>query len=96
VNTQEYGRRPYGVGFLVIGLGHTSAYLYELSPGGTSIEYFAVSNLSNGAHSQSAKTHIESFADCTIPYRLSFALGCLNKLCTCPRVTPGLQAAWRT
>jgi 20S proteasome subunit alpha 6 len=70
VNTQEYGRRPYGVGFLVIGLGHTSPYLYELSPSGTSIEYFAVSI---GARSQSAKTylekHFESFADCTT-YRI--------------------------
>ena len=66
VNTQEYGRRPYGVGFLVIGLDHTGPHLYEFSPSGTSFEYFAVSI---GARSQSAKTylekHFESFADCT-------------------------------
>ena len=67
VNTQEYGRRPYGVGFLVIGLDHTGPHLYEFSPSGTSFEYFAVSI---GARSQSAKTylekHFESFADCTV------------------------------
>jgi 20S proteasome alpha/beta subunit len=67
VNTQEYGRRPYGVGFLVTGLDHTGPHLYEFSPSGTSYEYFAVSI---GARSQSAKTylekHFESFADCTV------------------------------
>jgi len=66
VNTQEYGRRPYGVGFLVVGLDHTGPHLYEFSPSGTSFEYFAVSI---GARSQSAKTylekHFESFTDCT-------------------------------
>jgi 20S proteasome subunit alpha 6 len=97
VNTQEYGRRPYGVGFLVIGLDHTGPHLYEFSPSGTSFEYFAVSI---GARSQSAKTylekHFESFADCTIPYPLSFALDRLTNLYACPRVTPALQAAWKT
>ncbi|KAI9441013.1 20S proteasome subunit [Lactarius indigo] len=67
VNTQEYGRRPYGVGFLVVGLDHTGPHLYEFSPSGTSFEYFAVSI---GARSQSAKTylekHFESFADCDL------------------------------
>ena len=66
MNTQEYGRRPYGVGFLVVGQDHTGPHLYEFSPSGTSFEYFAVSI---GARSQSAKTylekHFEAFADCT-------------------------------
>ncbi|TFY74846.1 hypothetical protein EWM64_g9166 [Hericium alpestre] len=65
VNTQEYGRRPYGVGFLVIGHDHTGPHLYEFSPAGTSFEYYAISI---GARSQSAKTylerHYEEFADC--------------------------------
>lgn len=64
VNTQEYGRRPYGVGFLVIGQDQTGPHLYEFSPSGTSYEYYA---MSIGARSQSAKTylekHYESFAD---------------------------------
>ncbi|KAH9958392.1 hypothetical protein BGW80DRAFT_1375654 [Lactifluus volemus] len=32
VNTQEYGRRPYGVGFLDIGLDYTGPHLYQFSP----------------------------------------------------------------
>jgi len=66
VNTQEYGRRPYGVGFLVIGQDESGPHLYEFSPSGNSYEYYA---MSIGARSQSAKTylekHYESFADCT-------------------------------
>ena len=66
VNTQEYGRRPYGVGFLVIGQDNTGPHLYEFSPSGNSYEYYA---MSIGARSQSAKTylekHFESFMDCT-------------------------------
>lgn len=67
MNTQEYGRRPYGVGFLVIGQDQAGPHLYEFSPSGTSYEYFA---MSIGARSQSAKTylekHYESFADCQL------------------------------
>ncbi|KAJ2112262.1 Proteasome subunit alpha type-6, partial [Coemansia sp. RSA 353] len=33
-NTQEYGRRPYGVGLLVIGHDDTGPHLYEFSPSG--------------------------------------------------------------
>ena len=66
VNTQEYGRRPYGVGFLVIGQDQSGPHLYEFAPSGNSYEYYA---MSIGARSQSAKTylekHYESFADST-------------------------------
>ena len=65
VNTQEYGRRPYGVGFLVIGQDQSGPHLYEFSPSGNFYEYYA---MSIGARSQSAKTylekHYESFSDC--------------------------------
>ena len=76
VNTQEYGRRPYGVGFLVIGQDTSGPHLYEFSPSGNSYEYYA---MSIGARSQSAKTylekHYESFADCTlIPSPILFIL----------------------
>lgn len=68
MNTQEYGRRPYGVGFLVIGQDTTGPHLYEFSPSGNAYEYYA---MSIGARSQSAKTylekHYESFADCEFP-----------------------------
>jgi len=56
VNTQEYGRRPYGVGFLVIGQDQSGPHLHEFSPSGTSYEYYA---MSIGARSQSAKTYLE-------------------------------------
>ena len=79
MNTQEYGRRPYGVGFLVVGLDHTGPHLYEFSPSGTSFEYFAVSI---GARSQSAKTYLEkhfgSFADCNVSTFI-LALGLMYK-----------------
>ncbi|KAI9315254.1 20S proteasome subunit alpha 6 [Dichotomocladium elegans] len=56
VNTQQYGRRPYGVGLLVIGYDETGPHLHELSPAGTGFEYYA---MSIGARSQSAKTYLE-------------------------------------
>jgi 20S proteasome subunit alpha 6 len=66
VNTQEYGRRPYGVGFLVIGEDQSGPHLFEFSPSGNAYEYYA---MSIGARSQSAKTYLErqyeNFADCT-------------------------------
>jgi 20S proteasome subunit alpha 6 len=80
VNTQEYGRRPYGVGFLVTGLDHTGPHLYEFSPSGTSFEYFAVSI---GARSQSAKTYLEkyfeSFADCSLEDLIRHGLHALRE-----------------
>lgn len=60
MNTQEYGRRPYGVGFLVIGEDQTGSHLYEFSPSGNSFEYYA---MSIGARSQSAKTYLEKHYD---------------------------------
>lgn len=60
MNTQEYGRRPYGVGFLVIGKDERGPHLYEFSPSGSSLEYFA---MSIGARSQSAKTYLERHLD---------------------------------
>lgn len=80
VNTQEYGRRPYGVGFLVIGQDQTGPHLYEFSPSGTSYEYFAISI---GARSQSAKTylekHYESFWDCSLEDLIRHGLHALRE-----------------
>ncbi|KAJ8653169.1 hypothetical protein O0I10_011218 [Lichtheimia ornata] len=56
INTQQYGRRPYGVGLLVAGYDETGPHLFEASPSGTCFEYFA---MSIGARSQSAKTYLE-------------------------------------
>ncbi|KAF8631205.1 hypothetical protein AX15_002536 [Amanita polypyramis BW_CC] len=80
VNTQEYGRRPYGVGFLVIGQDQSGPHLYEFSPSGNSYEYFA---MSIGARSQSAKTylekHYESFADCSLEDLITHGLHALRE-----------------
>jgi 20S proteasome subunit alpha 6 len=80
VNTQEYGRRPYGVGFLVIGQDQSGPHLYEFSPSGNSFEYYA---MSIGARSQSAKTylekHYESFADCNLEDLIRHGLHALRE-----------------
>ncbi|KAJ1929536.1 Proteasome subunit alpha type-6 [Tieghemiomyces parasiticus] len=55
-NTQEYGRRPYGVGLLIIGYDETGPHLYEFSPSANVLEYFA---MSIGSRSQSARTYLE-------------------------------------
>ncbi|CAO1625057.1 unnamed protein product [Sympodiomycopsis kandeliae] len=60
LNTMEYGRRPYGVGFLIIGNDNAGPHLYEFSPLGTCFEYHA---MSLGARSQSAKTYLERRLD---------------------------------
>jgi 20S proteasome subunit alpha 6 len=80
VNTQEYGRRPYGVGFLVVGHDASGPHLYEFSPSGNSHEYYA---MSIGARSQSAKTylekHYERFADCTLDELITHGLHALRE-----------------
>ncbi|KAG5651709.1 hypothetical protein H0H81_007714 [Sphagnurus paluster] len=80
VNTQEYGRRPYGVGFLVIGQDQTGPHLYEFSPSGNSYEYYA---MSIGARSQSAKTylekHYESFEDASLEDLIRHGLHALRE-----------------
>lgn len=55
-NTMQYSKRPYGVGFLVVGVDSQGPHLYEFSPTGNCFEYFA---MAIGARSQSAKTYLE-------------------------------------
>ncbi|KAJ7869308.1 20S proteasome subunit [Mycena olivaceomarginata] len=80
VNTQEYGRRPYGVGFLVIGQDQSGPHLYEFSPSGNSYEYYA---MSIGARSQSAKTYLEkhykSFEDASLEDLIRHGLHALRE-----------------
>ncbi|KAF8639709.1 hypothetical protein AX17_000971 [Amanita inopinata Kibby_2008] len=80
VNTQEYGRRPYGVGFLVIGQDQSGPHLYEFAPSGNSYEYYA---MSIGARSQSAKTylekHYESFETCSLEELITHGLHALRE-----------------
>ena len=77
-NTQIYGRRPYGVGFLVIGQDETGPHLLEFSPSGTAFEYYAHSI---GARSQSAKTYLEKnyevFEHADLPALINHGLNAL-------------------
>ncbi|KAI9229851.1 MAG: 20S proteasome component alpha 6 subunit Pre5 [Piptocephalis tieghemiana] len=67
INTQQYGRRPYGVGLLVIGYDQTGPHLFECTPTGNNFEYYAQGI---GSRSQSARTylerHFEEFADASL------------------------------
>lgn len=66
-NTQQYGRRPYGVGLLVAGYDEKGPHLFEFLPSGSMLEYVGSAI---GARSQAAKTylerHFESFPDATL------------------------------
>ena len=66
INTQVYGKRPYGVGLLVAGVDETGPHLFEFQPSGMTEEMTA---FAIGARSQMARTYlernVESFADCS-------------------------------
>lgn len=55
-NTQQYGRRPYGVGLLVAGTDDKGPHLFEFLPSGSALEYFGAAI---GARSQAARTYLE-------------------------------------
>ena len=63
--TQTAGKRPYGVGFLMIGVNNDGPRLFETCPSGQYWEYNAQAI---GRRSQSAKTYLEEhlslFLDC--------------------------------
>ncbi|KAK3326261.1 nucleophile aminohydrolase [Apodospora peruviana] len=60
VNTQHYGKRPYGVGLLVAGVDESGPHLFEFQPSGMTEEMqaFAI-----GARSQMARTYLEKNLD---------------------------------
>jgi len=60
INTQHYGKRPYGVGLLVAGVDETGPHLFEFQPSGMTEEMnaFAI-----GARSQMARTYLEKNID---------------------------------
>jgi len=61
ISTQRYGRRPYGVGLLIVGYDATGTHLYETCPSGNCYDYIAQAI---GGRSQSARTYLEkSFKD---------------------------------
>jgi len=65
VPTQRYGRRPFGVGFLMAGYDEKGSHLYQLCP---SANYYSCKSMAIGARSQSARTYLEKnldkFVDC--------------------------------
>eukprot|EP00922_Rhytidocystis_sp_ex-Travisia-forbesii_P041151 GHVS01061417.1.p1 GENE.GHVS01061417.1~~GHVS01061417.1.p1 ORF type:complete len:273 (-),score=31.77 GHVS01061417.1:152-874(-) len=54
--TQQYSKRPFGVGLLVAGHDSTGTHLFETCPSGNYVEAYGVAF---GARSQSAKTYLE-------------------------------------
>jgi 20S proteasome subunit alpha 6 len=59
-NTQQYGKRPYGVGLLIAGVDAKGPHLFEFQPSGVTQEMVA-SGI--GARSQMARTYLERNLD---------------------------------
>ncbi|XP_049849812.1 proteasome subunit alpha type-1-like [Schistocerca gregaria] len=60
INTQRYGRRPYGVGLLIASYDKTGTHIYETCPSGAMYDWRAQSI---GARCQSARTYLENNID---------------------------------
>ena len=60
INTQMYGKRPYGVGLLVAGVDEKGTHLFEFQPSGMTEEMVA---FAIGARSQMARTYLERNLD---------------------------------
>ncbi|KAF1814455.1 putative proteasome component Pre5 [Eremomyces bilateralis CBS 781.70] len=79
INTQQYGRRPYGVGLLISGVDRNGPHLFEFQPSGMVNEMLATSI---GARSQMARTYLEKnldqFADATKEELIKHALSALK------------------
>lgn len=79
-NTQQYGRRPYGVGLLVAGVDAKGPHLFEFQPSGVTQEMVACGI---GARSQMARTylerHLESFENSSREELVKHALRALKE-----------------
>jgi 20S proteasome subunit alpha 6 len=79
-NTQQYGKRPYGVGLLVAGVDELGPHLFEFQPSGMTQEMLACAI---GARSQMARTylerHLDEFADCDRDELLKHGLRALRE-----------------
>ncbi|KFX93556.1 hypothetical protein O988_06744 [Pseudogymnoascus sp. VKM F-3808] len=79
-NTQHYGKRPYGVGLIVVGVDETGPHLFEFQPSGLTQEMVACAI---GARSQMARTYLErnaeSFADASREELVSHGLKALKE-----------------
>ncbi|EGR32205.1 proteasome subunit alpha type, putative [Ichthyophthirius multifiliis] len=78
--TQVYGKRPYGVGMLIIAHDQDGPHLIQTLPSGEYYEYYAYSI---GARSQSAKTqfenHVNKLAASTLEQLILHGLYALKK-----------------
>ena len=79
-NTQQYGRRPYGVGLLVAGVDEAGPHLFEFQPSGMTHEMVACAI---GARSQMARTYLErnleEFPECSREKLIEHALKALKE-----------------
>merc|ERR1719197_1725754 len=80
IGTQRSGKRPYGVGLLIIGCDENGPSLYNTEPSGVFNEYYAQSI---GSRSQAARTYLErtfeSFPDATEDDLINHALLALKE-----------------
>lgn len=60
INTQHYGKRPYGVGLLIAGVDDKGPHLFEFQPSGLCEEMVA---FAIGGRSQMARTYLEKNLD---------------------------------
>jgi len=80
INTQMYGKRPYGVGLLVAGVDEKGPHLFEFQPSGMTekMQAFAI-----GARSQMARTYLErnldKFADASREELVKHGLSALKE-----------------
>ena len=79
-NTQQYGKRPYGVGLLIAGVDNKGPHLFEFQPSGVTQEMIACGI---GARSQMARTylerHLDDFAACGREELVKHALRALKE-----------------
>ena len=80
IGTQRVGRRPYGVGLLVVGSDQTGPHLFEAQPSG---QYYEYKGMAIGARSQAGRTylerHFESFAECSLDELIKHSLLALRE-----------------
>lgn len=80
IGTQRSGKRPYGVGLLIIGADDLGPSLWNTDPSGVYNEYYA---MAIGSRSQAAKTYLErtfdSFSDATEDDLINHALLALKE-----------------
>ncbi|KAI3633350.1 hypothetical protein MIR68_008297 [Amoeboaphelidium protococcarum] len=79
-NTQGYGSRPFGVGFLVVSYDDGVPHIYEFMPSGNVFDYYANAI---GGRSQSCRTYLEKHFDkleqCNLDQLINHALLALRE-----------------